>query len=115
MISVANLHASRDDVDSSKRPYLSWSAAWDYATSLGWRGLSVKQLYGPISDMNNLLIALSNGAEQIIVSGSIEVLRPCWAIATSGVPARFPMSKHITFNIEARRLSFSDVTIPISF
>ncbi|KAF7825036.1 uncharacterized protein G2W53_016200 [Senna tora] len=38
---------------------LAWSAAWDYATSFTWRGLSVKQLYGAISDMNNLLIALS--------------------------------------------------------
>ncbi|MED6172776.1 hypothetical protein PIB30_053059 [Stylosanthes scabra] len=29
-----------------------------------------------------------NGAEQTVVSGSMEVLRPCWAIATSGVPIR---------------------------
>ncbi|CAL0314460.1 unnamed protein product [Lupinus luteus] len=29
-----------------------------------------------------------NGAEQTVVSGSIEVLRPCWAVATSGVPIR---------------------------
>lgn len=29
-----------------------------------------------------------NGAEQTIVSGSMEVLRPCWAVATSGVPVR---------------------------
>lgn len=29
-----------------------------------------------------------NGAEQTVVSGSIEVLRPCWAVATSGVPVR---------------------------
>lgn len=29
-----------------------------------------------------------NGAEQTVVSGSMEVLRPCWAIATSGVPVR---------------------------
>ncbi|KAF5454513.1 hypothetical protein F2P56_024171 [Juglans regia] len=29
-----------------------------------------------------------NGAEQTVVSGSMEVLRPCWAVATSGVPAR---------------------------
>ncbi|KAK9165390.1 hypothetical protein Scep_000581 [Stephania cephalantha] len=30
----------------------------------------------------------SNGAEQTVVSGSMEVLRPCWAVATSGVPVR---------------------------
>ncbi|KAK7406758.1 hypothetical protein VNO78_08389 [Psophocarpus tetragonolobus] len=29
-----------------------------------------------------------NGAEQTVVSGSMEVLRPCWAVATSGVPIR---------------------------
>ncbi|OWM66412.1 hypothetical protein CDL15_Pgr013629 [Punica granatum] len=28
------------------------------------------------------------GAEQTVVSGSMEVLRPCWAVATSGVPVR---------------------------
>ncbi|KAK4383246.1 hypothetical protein Sango_2795800 [Sesamum angolense] len=30
----------------------------------------------------------ANGAEQTVVSGSMEVLRPCWAVATSGVPVR---------------------------
>ncbi|KAJ6929902.1 hypothetical protein NC652_013690 [Populus alba x Populus x berolinensis] len=29
-----------------------------------------------------------NGAEQTVVSGSMEVLQPCWAVATSGVPVR---------------------------
>lgn len=29
-----------------------------------------------------------NGAEQTVISGSMEVLRPCWAVATSGVPVR---------------------------
>lgn len=29
-----------------------------------------------------------NGAEQTVVSGSMEVLKPCWAVATSGVPVR---------------------------
>lgn len=28
----------------------------------------------------------SNGAEQTVVSGSMEVPKPCWAVATSGVP-----------------------------
>lgn len=30
----------------------------------------------------------ANGAEQTVVSGSMEVLRPCWAVATSGVPVQ---------------------------
>ncbi|KAL6576098.1 hypothetical protein OROHE_000569 [Orobanche hederae] len=30
----------------------------------------------------------ANGAEQTVVSGSMEMLRPCWAVATSGVPVR---------------------------
>ncbi|XP_073034031.1 uncharacterized protein [Primulina eburnea] len=29
-----------------------------------------------------------NGVEQSVISGSMEVLRPCWAVATSGVPVR---------------------------
>ncbi|KAI5588491.1 hypothetical protein POPTR_005G118300v4 [Populus trichocarpa] len=29
-----------------------------------------------------------NGAEQTVISGSMEVLQPCWAVATSGVPVR---------------------------
>lgn len=29
-----------------------------------------------------------HGAEQTVVSGFMEVLRPCWAVATSGVPVR---------------------------
>ena len=29
-----------------------------------------------------------NGAERTVVSGSMEVIQPCWAVATSGVPVR---------------------------
>ncbi|KAJ6989909.1 hypothetical protein NC653_018421 [Populus alba x Populus x berolinensis] len=29
-----------------------------------------------------------NGAEKTVVSGAMEVLQPCWAVATSGVPVR---------------------------
>ncbi|KAF7812246.1 uncharacterized protein G2W53_033222 [Senna tora] len=77
---VANINASRGDVNSSKRPQaiadnlergiglgflsLAWPDAWDYATSFTRRGLSVKELYGAILDMNNLLIALS-GLDEI--------------------------------------------------
>lgn len=35
-----------------------------------------------------LKVVGANGAEQTVVSGSMEVLRPCWAVATSGVPVR---------------------------
>lgn len=35
-----------------------------------------------------LQVVGANGAEQTVVSGSMEVLRPCWAVATSGVPVR---------------------------
>ncbi|KAF1002774.1 uncharacterized protein LOC141700246 [Apium graveolens] len=45
-----------------------------------------------------------SGAERTVVSGSMEVLRPCWAVATSGVPVReqlFNVSicHHSPFNI----------------
>lgn len=44
-----------------------------------------------VSDINFCLffkVVGGNGAEQTVVSGSMEVLRPCWAVATSGVPVR---------------------------
>ncbi|KAK1588636.1 hypothetical protein Q3G72_025282 [Acer saccharum] len=61
-----------------------------------------------------------NGAEQTVVSGSMEVLRPCWAVATSGVPVREQLFNasichHSPFNLfqhgEFRRFGrASDVT-----
>ncbi|XP_034683442.1 uncharacterized protein LOC117912818 [Vitis riparia] len=38
--------------------------------------------------LDHVQVVGGNGAEQTIVSGSMEVLRPCWAVATSGVPVR---------------------------
>ncbi|CAA2982992.1 FG-GAP repeat-containing [Olea europaea subsp. europaea] len=38
--------------------------------------------------LDHVQVVGGNGAEQTVVSGSMEVLRPCWAIATSGVPVR---------------------------
>ncbi|KAK6150598.1 hypothetical protein DH2020_015530 [Rehmannia glutinosa] len=38
--------------------------------------------------LDHVQVVGANGAEQTVVSGSMEVLRPCWAIATSGVPVR---------------------------
>ncbi|KAJ6353257.1 hypothetical protein OIU76_002300 [Salix suchowensis] len=32
-----------------------------------------------------------NGAGQTVISGSMEVLRPCWAVATLGVPVATPI------------------------
>nr|GMD56479.1 uncharacterized protein LOC109172727 [Ipomoea batatas] len=45
-----------------------------------------------------------NGIEQTVVSGSMEVLRPCWAVATSGVPVREQLfnatiCRHSPFNL----------------
>ncbi|XXG66076.1 hypothetical protein AAC387_Pa05g3625 [Persea americana] len=38
--------------------------------------------------LDHVQVVGGNGAEQSVVSGSMEVLRPCWAVATSGVPVR---------------------------
>jgi hypothetical protein len=41
-----------------------------------------------VSIFSSLQVVGANGAEQTVVSGSMDVLRPCWAVATSGVPVR---------------------------
>ncbi|KAH6810210.1 FG-GAP repeat-containing protein [Perilla frutescens var. hirtella] len=38
--------------------------------------------------LDHVQVVGGNGAEQTVVSGSMDVLRPCWAVATSGVPIR---------------------------
>lgn len=38
--------------------------------------------------LDHVQVVGGNGVEKTVVSGSIEVLQPCWAIATSGVPVR---------------------------
>ncbi|KAF6154026.1 hypothetical protein GIB67_026680 [Kingdonia uniflora] len=38
--------------------------------------------------LDHVQVVGGNGAERTVVSGSMEVLRPCWAVATSGVPVR---------------------------
>ncbi|CAK9157078.1 unnamed protein product [Ilex paraguariensis] len=38
--------------------------------------------------LDHVQVVGGNGAEQTVVSGSMEVLRPCWAVATSGVAVR---------------------------
>ena len=38
------------------------------------------------SDLLVLVVGRNGSKEQIIVSGSMEVLKPCWAVARSDVP-----------------------------
>lgn len=38
--------------------------------------------------LDHVQVVGGNGAEQTVVTGSMEVLKPCWAVATSGVPVR---------------------------
>ncbi|KAJ0968516.1 hypothetical protein J5N97_025433 [Dioscorea zingiberensis] len=38
--------------------------------------------------LDHVQVVGGNGAKQAVVSGSMEVLKPCWAVATSGVPVR---------------------------
>ncbi|XP_068646390.1 uncharacterized protein [Aristolochia californica] len=38
--------------------------------------------------LDHVQVVGGSGAEQSVVSGSMEVLKPCWAVATSGVPVR---------------------------
>ncbi|KAJ8465036.1 hypothetical protein OPV22_027588 [Ensete ventricosum] len=54
--------------------------------------------------LDHVQVVGANGAEQTVVSGSMEVLKPCWAVATSGVPVReqlFNVSicHHSAFNL----------------
>ncbi|XP_028764944.1 uncharacterized protein LOC114722979 [Neltuma alba] len=75
MTGVANLRAARGDVAGSERARaiaekldrglglgfwrVVWSTGWDYVTSLAWRDLPMRELYGAVSDMNELLRGLS--------------------------------------------------------
>lgn len=55
-------------------------------------GAKLGRSFGLLIIMGSMFLSLQavggNGAEQTVVSGSMEVLRPCWAVATSGVPVR---------------------------
>ncbi|KAJ7968808.1 Adenine phosphoribosyltransferase [Quillaja saponaria] len=68
---VANLRAARGDIEGSERAQrmverlerglglgfwgFMWSAGWDYAKNYSWRNFSVTELYGAVSEMNELL------------------------------------------------------------
>ena len=74
MTGVANLRASRGDFSGSARAKaiadklerglslgfwgIMWSAGWDYARNYAWRDLPYTELYGAVSDMNELLRSL---------------------------------------------------------
>ncbi|MCD7447498.1 hypothetical protein HAX54_030364 [Datura stramonium] len=54
--------------------------------------------------LDHVEVVRANGVEQTVVSGSMEVLRPCWAVATSGVPIREQLfnasiCRHSLFNL----------------
>ncbi|KAF3953412.1 hypothetical protein CMV_021143 [Castanea mollissima] len=71
MTRVANLRASRGDVSGSRRAHLiaeklepglglgflghTWSLGWDYLKNYSWRDLNSAELYGVVSDVNELL------------------------------------------------------------
>jgi hypothetical protein len=69
MTRVANLRASRGDLAGSRRAQLiadrlnlglgswglTWSMGWDYVKNYAWREVNYAELYGVVSDMNELL------------------------------------------------------------
>nr|XP_023925857.1 uncharacterized protein LOC112037275 [Quercus suber]XP_023925894.1 uncharacterized protein LOC112037312 [Quercus suber]POE93919.1 hypothetical protein CFP56_26954 [Quercus suber]POE93920.1 hypothetical protein CFP56_26955 [Quercus suber] len=71
MTRVANLRASRGDVSGSRRAHLiaeklesglslgffglTWSLGWDYLKNYAWRDLNYAEMYGVVSDVNELL------------------------------------------------------------
>lgn len=71
MTRVANLRASRGDVSGSRRAQLiaeklesglslgflglTWSLGWDYLKNYAWRDLNYAEMYGVVSDVNELL------------------------------------------------------------
>ncbi|XP_054793956.1 uncharacterized protein LOC129299508 [Prosopis cineraria] len=75
MTGVANLRAARGDVAGSERARavaeklerglglgfwrVVWWAGWDYVTNLAWRDLPMRELYGTVSDLNELLRTVS--------------------------------------------------------
>ncbi|XP_015876289.1 uncharacterized protein LOC107412951 isoform X2 [Ziziphus jujuba] len=71
MARVANLRAARGDISGANRARVMaeqlerglglgfwgyvWSAGWDYTKNYAWRDLSYTELYGAVSDANELL------------------------------------------------------------
>ncbi|KAL2905478.1 Trigger factor [Bienertia sinuspersici] len=79
--------------DSSKKISKLIGKAAHYAGSAKTKKLHLQEggLHADINGdgvLDHVQVVGGNGAEQTVVSGSMEVLRPCWAVATSGVPVR---------------------------
>lgn len=86
---VSNLRASRGDISGSNRAKLiaqklerglgfgfwglSWSVGWDYAINYAWGHFDYRELYGAVSEMNELLRFLG----ELTRSGS-EIERTTW-------------------------------------
>ena len=86
---VSNLRASRGDISGSNRAKLiaqklerglgfgfwglSWSVGWDYAINYAWRDFDYRELYGAVTEMNELLRFLG----ELTRSGS-EIERATW-------------------------------------
>lgn len=86
---VSNLRASRGDISGSNRAKLiaqklerglgfgfwglSWSVGWDYAINYAWGHFDYRELYGAVSEMNELLRFLG----ELTRSGS-EIERATW-------------------------------------
>ncbi|XP_011013253.1 PREDICTED: uncharacterized protein LOC105117331 [Populus euphratica] len=86
---VSNLRASRGDISGSNRAKLiaqklerglglgfwglSWSVGWDYAINYAWSDFDYRELYGAVSEMNELLRFLG----ELTRSGS-EIERATW-------------------------------------
>ncbi|KAL9383691.1 hypothetical protein Peur_024014 [Populus x canadensis] len=86
---VSNLRASRGDISGSNRAKLiaqklerglgfgfwglSWSVGWDYAINYAWGDFDYRELYGAVSEMNELLRFLG----ELTRSGS-EIERATW-------------------------------------
>ncbi|GAV88426.1 hypothetical protein CFOL_v3_31848 [Cephalotus follicularis] len=90
---VSNLRATRGDVSGSKRVKLiadkieriqglgflglAWSVGWDYAKNYAWRDFDYRDLYGAVSDLNELIRFLSE-----LTRADSEAKRAAW-IATN--------------------------------
>lgn len=89
MTRVANLRAARGDVSGANRARVMaeklergmglgfwgyvWSAGWDYVKNYAWRDLSYSELYGAVSDADELLSWLG----ELSGAGS-EAARAAW-------------------------------------
>ncbi|PKA53478.1 hypothetical protein AXF42_Ash020901 [Apostasia shenzhenica] len=79
--------------DSSNKIARAIGKAASYAGSVKPKKLHLPEggLHADINGdgvLDHVQVVGGNGAEQTVLRGSMEVLQPCWAVATSGVPVR---------------------------